>query len=449
VIDRVDVVVAGSGLAGLSAATAASRRGASVLVAEKADRPGGSSALSAGMFWTAPDLEAYVRRIPGGDLRLARRLIDDFEPALDEIRQSGVTVADEPKLGVMTYGIGYSFDVRGYLALLREDLLLAGGTIVQGTAVVAIERTADGLRVKLDDSDGRHEVLAAAVVLATGGFQGSAELLSELSGAGTERLVHRSNPDSTGDGLRLAEASGAAKAGDFRSFYGHLLPAPMTDFGPEQFLPYSQYYSERTVLLNARGERFIDETLGDEILNQALLDQPDARGILVFDDEVRRVHATAEPFPGLGVLDRYAAGAAAGARTAEAPSLGALVEAMTEIFGTPADTVRATLEGYARAVSSHEDVANGVAVGPGAEPPRRAPFYAIEVQPSITFTFGGIAVDDRGRALDAEGVPVPGLFAAGADIGGLSRVGYAGGLAPAFITGRWAGESAALALQTR
>ena len=65
------------------------------------------------------------------------------------------------------------------------------------------------------------------------------------------------------------------------------------------------------------------------------------------------------------------------------------------------------------------------------------------VQPSITFTFGGVRTNANGEALDHDGRPVPGLYAAGADIGGLSNYGYAGGLAPGYITGRWAGNSAA------
>ncbi|WP_232333514.1 FAD-binding protein [Rhodococcus sp. p52] len=71
------------------------------------------------------------------------------------------------------------------------------------------------------------------------------------------------------------------------------------------------------------------------------------------------------------------------------------------------------------------------------------------VQPSITFTFGGVAIDTDAQVLGHDGTPLPDLFAAGADAGGLSRYGYVGGLAPAFITGRWAGRHAArLALRT-
>ena len=73
---------------------------------------------------------------------------------------------------------------------------------------------------------------------------------------------------------------------------------------------------------------------------------------------------------------------------------------------------------------------------------RRGPFYALEVQPAVTFTLGGIAIDSATRALAASGSPLDGVFAAGADIGGLSNYGYVGGLAPAHITGSIAGLEA-------
>ena len=85
----------------------------------------------------------------------------------------------------------------------------------------------------------------------------------------------------------------------------------------------------------------------------------------------------------------------------------------------------------------------GVPVSSAARPPQTGPFYALMVQPSITFTFGGVRTNGSGEALDDAGLPIPGLYAAGADIGGLSNYGYAGGLAPGDITGRWAGRAAA------
>ena len=66
----------------------------------------------------------------------------------------------------------------------------------------------------------------------------------------------------------------------------------------------------------------------------------------------------------------------------------------------------------------------------------------VETVPAITFTFGGVLIDDRARALDERGAPIPGLLAAGADAGGLYVRAYAGGLAAATVFGLRAAETA-------
>lgn len=62
---------------------------------------------------------------------------------------------------------------------------------------------------------------------------------------------------------------------------------------------------------------------------------------------------------------------------------------------------------------------------------------------SITFTYGGIAIDSRGRALTSDRKQIPGLLVAGVDAGGFSNLGYAGGLALAFVTGVWTARAIA------
>jgi succinate dehydrogenase/fumarate reductase flavoprotein subunit len=62
---------------------------------------------------------------------------------------------------------------------------------------------------------------------------------------------------------------------------------------------------------------------------------------------------------------------------------------------------------------------------------------AVRVKPGITHTIGGLRIDDRARVAGADG-----LFAAGADVGGISTGGYASGLAAALVFGRIAAESA-------
>jgi hypothetical protein len=63
--------------------------------------------------------------------------------------------------------------------------------------------------------------------------------------------------------------------------------------------------------------------------------------------------------------------------------------------------------------------------------------------PSITFTYGGISVDSQGLALTPDKNIISGLLVAGVDAGGFSNLGYAGGLALAFVTGLWAARSVA------
>ena len=72
----------------------------------------------------------------------------------------------------------------------------------------------------------------------------------------------------------------------------------------------------------------------------------------------------------------------------------------------------------------------------------------VEVQPAITFTYGGLRTDANGRVLDHDGVQVDGFCVAGVDAGGLSNWTYAPGLAPAFITG-WRAAASALAPEAR
>ncbi|GAA3861164.1 flavocytochrome c [Leifsonia kafniensis] len=443
--DRFDVIVVGSGIAGASAAAAASRAGARVVLLEKSASFGGSAALSAGMLWTAPDLDAFQRRIPLGNAVIGRRLVEDFPGAIDELRATGVRVADEPTREIMTYGIGYSTDIHGILAWCRDQVIAAGGSVQASAPVRRLLVDDDGsvVGVVVATQHGPRELRAPSVILATGGFARDPELLARYIGTNSDRLLKRSNPGSVGDGLRMARAVGAGGSPAMASFYGHLVPWPLHAFEPENYLPYSQYYSGSTIVVNLRGERFTDETLGDEILNQLVVAQPEARGVLIFDEHIHVTEARQEPFPGLGATDRFEAAQEAGGRWASAGTMDELI-ALVGTWGVDSEALTATLDGYARATAAGGGVVRGVPVSAHARAPQSGPFHALMVQPSITFTFGGVPISVEAEALDPDGAPIAGLYVAGADIGGLSNIGYAGGLAPGYVTGGWAGRAAAL-----
>lgn len=442
----IDIAVLGGGLAGLRAASVAAQSGRSVLLIEKQEVLGGSASLSAGMFWTAPDLDSFRRRVPRGNMSLGQRIVSDYPSNLDAIRNSGVFVSTDSTDDVMGFGHGYSFDVKAYLERLEGLLKASEGQVWAGVGIRSIGSSPTH-RFRLVIKSGADDVIvdANAVVLATGGFQASsgsrAEWMPEVGGD----ILLRSNKGSTGDGLRLATQLGAATAGDMGTFYGHLISHPVDGFTPDRFMLFSQYYSNEGILVAADGRRFADESRGDELLNQDLAEVDGMRAFLIFDHETRSTCGVAEPFANFGRIDRFEFAVEHGARYAAADSLEELASALGDL-GVDEDQLLRTLHGDVTTSLLASRVAR-------ADPPTRAqlaklraaPYFALEVQPAVTFTLGGIAIDESARVLDVTGAPIQGLFAAGADIGGLSNYGYVGGLAPAHITGTIAGVEAAAA----
>jgi len=227
------------------------------------------------------------------------------------------------------------------------------------------------------------ETTEEVTILATGGFQGSPALVAaHIRPGGPLRL--RANPWSSGDGLRRGLARGAEPSAGMDEFYGRNMPD--AEFSPEQFVPLAQLYGRFARVYNDRGEEFFDGEVSwsENDLVQATARQPGARAWYVLDDEA---------------LDR---------RVRE------------------------------------RKVADLVALAPTAIDPSQLPFraprdarIAVRVAPGITHTIGGIRIDDQAGV-----VGVDGLFAAGADVGGISTGGYASGLAAALVFGRIAAESA-------
>ena len=128
-----DLVVAGGGVAGLAAAAHAAGRGARVIVLEKDDRLGGAGALSAGIVWTAPDLDTFRRVCPDGDPELGRVLVDGFDPAVEAVRATGVEVSERWS-GQMGFGLAHRVDIAALLRQWAEAVTRAGGRVELGRA---------------------------------------------------------------------------------------------------------------------------------------------------------------------------------------------------------------------------------------------------------------------------------------------------------------------------
>ena len=229
------------------------------------------------------------------------------------------------------------------------------------------------------------EPFAEAQLLATGGF--SVKLARE------QGLPLRAAPWSEGDGLAFALARGAAATAGMDEYYGRALPGPV---GEADFVRASQLYARHALVLDDEG---LD--LGEAAWHESDIVQrfPDGRAWYVVDGRALRQ----------SVRER---------------TVGEMVEA-------------------ARAAGGDVRVPEQL---PFELPPSsklaEPPFLAVRVYAGVTHTIGGIRVDGHARVLAADGSPVPDLYAAGADAGGIFTGGYGSGLAAALVFGRIAAETA-------
>ncbi|HZU06773.1 MAG TPA: FAD-dependent oxidoreductase [Chloroflexota bacterium] len=438
---QADVVVVGAGMAGLAAALTAQDAGARVILLEAGDAPGGSAALSAGNLATFGSYDELRQTIPLGEPEQGRLLVETYDAAVRWLAALGV--ATPPSI---SHEFGFARCVRidppAALRHLADTFQARGGTLLTRTRatrlrVEAPHRVAGVVAI---GAAGPQEIRARSVVLATGGFQGNPELTTRYIGRWADRMPVRSNPWSVGDGLLMGLEVGAGTSRGLHAFYGHLLPAPPATLTPADFLPTTAYYSRYCVLVNRRGERFTDESLGDEMNAQAAARQEAAAVFAILDAEIYEQRILAHP----SGIDRIAAARAVGGRVAVASTLEGLV-AQLGAWGIHQHTLLQTLRDYNQAMESGSDERLPVPRTHHRAPLHRPDFIAVALVPAITFTHGGLRIDGRCRVLDRHGVPIAGLYAAGADAGGTFYERYGGGLAMALTLGRAAGAAAAQA----
>ncbi|MGE0386697.1 MAG: FAD-dependent oxidoreductase [Gammaproteobacteria bacterium] len=437
-----DLLVVGAGMAGMTAAAAAAREGANVVVIEKGPDIGGSAVLSGGGAWTihADAVGTLPRMDPLGDAALAQVLADDYPGTVQWMEGCGAQAGPLARTDAIQGfpSVVRVIDVLAYIRLCRAEVRDRGGWIVTGSQPESL--VLDGGRVvgaEVVDCDGaRTRVAARWTLLATGGFQGSPAMRRDLIGEHAAELMLRANPHSDGAGVRLALTAGAALRPPLDAFYGHLMPAPLhRALEPRDFIRLAQIYSPRAILLDRDGRRFADESHAYYTNAVAVSAQPARRALLVADETVRQYDLTA--YRGQDVIDRFAEARAEGAHVVEA---GTIAELDRAAAGWGYRGVGAALREFNARVAADPD-----ALVPARRAHRRpldtAPWLAMEVQPAITMTFRGLLIDADARVLDGRGTPVPGLLAAGADACFYGRT-YLGGLAMAAVFGRRAARTA-------
>jgi succinate dehydrogenase/fumarate reductase flavoprotein subunit len=247
-----DLVVAGAGMAGLAAAVEATARGARVVVHEKGPRAGGSMLLSSGVIWRHRQLSDFLRECPGGMPELQRLVHERLDDDLAWLESLGARAVERSTGNPRTVGV--RFDTRS----VTETLAGAAGEVRLGEPLRELPRS-------------------APVVLATGGFAASRDLVRRWITSEADALFLRATPWSTGDGLTLGVAAGARTTGGMDEFYGRNMPAPPARIAGRELVELAQLYAHHAVVENAAGERFEPRTWSEIDVVQWTARQPGAR----------------------------------------------------------------------------------------------------------------------------------------------------------------------------
>ncbi|MDX9784653.1 MAG: flavocytochrome c [Spirochaetia bacterium] len=441
-----DVVVIGAGGAGLSAALAASEAGAQVAVFEKMPMIGGNTLRATGGLNAAgtvfqqkasikdsPQLH-YDDTIKGGyeknDPALVKVLTEKAASTVDWITSLGGDLSDVGRLAGASANRAHRPAGGGkvgpdIVSTLNKNVK-ASNTIAVFTNTKVTEISLDkagavsGVRVVAENGK-TYSVKAKAVVNAAGGFGANNEMAASLIPS-LKGFATTNHPGATGDGILMAEKVGAALI-DMKEIQTHPTYAP----GKEMITEAVR--GNGAILVNKKGERFIDELATRDVVSEAILAQEGKSSYLLFEDSVRKSLKAIEGYVQLGIVVE-----------------GATPEELASKIGADPAILTATLSGYNEAVAAKKDSAFGRADLPRAL--TSAPFYAIEVLPAVHHTMGGIKIDSETHVLKADGTAIPGLYAAGEVTGGVHGANRLGGNALADITtfGRIAGANAASGL---
>ena len=460
--EEVDVLVVGLGAAGACAALEAARAGADTLVLERAGGGGGTSAMSGGVLYlgggtalqkacgfedTPEEMEKYLLAACGDnpDADKIRAYCEGSVEHYDWVVAQGVPFkpvfyygcSGEPPTddGLVWSGSEQTLPFceiavpapRGHVPqmpyqtgpLLMQKLCAAveasRARVATNHRCTALVQERDGSVVgAIAESFGQERAIRArrGVVLTTGGFILDDDMVRAHVPLAARCSLRVAADGDDGSGIRLGVAAGAATL--------HMDKASIS-------LPVTQPWGlKRGVLVNAHGQRFINEDAYYGRLGEWALFHHGGRCWLVVDDEVFEKPDYPRELAAVG----------------ESPA------DLARELGLPPGSLEATLELYNRHAARGEDPVfrkQPEYVKPLSVPPFGAFDCTTASSMYAAFTLGGLRTDVDGRVLDPVGAPIAGLFGAGRATSGVSVGSYSSGLSlgDGTLFGRRAGRAAA------
>ncbi|KAI0923296.1 hypothetical protein AcV7_005847 [Taiwanofungus camphoratus] len=352
---------------------------------------------------------------------------------------------------------------KGLIAAHQRALERAGVEVWFDTPVVDLiidDRTVTGVVVLCKGE--KVYLSAAAVVLACGGFESSAELRTKYLGPDWQRAKVRGTPYNTGDGLRLGKSVGAKQVGDFEHCHSTCwdanAPADRGDRVLSNQFTKSGY--PLGIMVNAHGSRFVDE--GHDFRNytyakfgREILYQPGGYAFQLWDSQITD-WLRKEEYGDDVVENVWADSIEELADKLVLKGLENKKRFIETVISYNAAVRASRLESPWKAWDpAVKDGLSTLSSNVALEPPKsnwalpleQPPFLAVKVTCGITFTFGGLAIEPNSASVISEttGRPIPGLFCTGELVGGLFYENYPGGsgLTAGAVFGRKAGREAA------
>ena len=437
-----DIIVVGSGGAGMAATVGAVDQGAKVLLLEKMPVAGGNTCFAEGgmnacctRFQKEAGIEDSVDLMASdtykgghekGNMELIRHMCEGSSDAIDWLASMGIVLSKlgtsggasvkrihRPESGeavgkYIVKGMTEQCRQRGVSAVCNtkvEEILMDDGKVAGVRAT-----NPNGLPI---------EYRCKALIVATGGFGANKEMLAQYRPE-LRDAVTTNQPGTQGDGIVFSTAVGADTV-DIDQIQVH----PTVEQTTATLLS-ENIRGDGAILVNTDGVRFTNELLTRDRVSEAEWAQPGRGAFAVFDQSVHDNNLSIEEkFVArnlIHVADNF--------------------NDLAKLMGVPEDAFVATVKSY------NDNSANGVDDPLGRtkslNPLVKPPYYALPVAPGVHHCMGGLRVNAAAEVLDADGNVIPGLFAAGEVTGGIHGGNRLGGNAVCDITvnGRQAQETA-------
>ena len=443
-----DIVIIGTGGAGLTAAIEATSQGAKVIVVEKNAFMGGNTNYATGGMNAAgtkyqenknieDSPELYFKdTMTGGhdknDPDLLKVLTEESAETIYWLEELGADLADIGRSGGQSVdrihkgpeGMPIGTHLMSVFANKVEELDIDVRLNTKAIEILSEGNKATGIKVE-NKAGNTYNINAKAVIVASGGFGASKELVEkykpELKDFGTTN-----QPGATGDAFAMVEKLDVALT-DIQEIQTHPTVVPRINE-----MITEGVRGDGAILVNRDGKRFINELETRDTVSKAILDQEGKTAFLILDQQVVDEASAIQKYKDAGLLTEAAS-----------------IKELAGKLKLSEEELEKTINTYNEYYRNEEDVEFGRRLL-NVEL-KKAPFYAVEIAPAIHHTMGGIKINTNTEVINNSGNVVEGLYAAGEVTGGVHGGNRIGGNAVSDITvfGKIAGRNAATAIKNK